>query len=85
MGPLEGTSMERLRRPHQTNVFSVAALIKAFLPHFGRSAPGWSSTFGVEGYWQEFRRAVLGHPKVRADYRRPALAFVPRTAAGPRL
>jgi hypothetical protein len=33
----------------------------------------------VDGYWQEFRRAVLGHPKVRADHRRPALAFAPRT------
>jgi NAD(P)-dependent dehydrogenase (short-subunit alcohol dehydrogenase family) len=34
MGPLEGTNMEQVRRQYQTNVFSVAALIKAFLPAF---------------------------------------------------
>src|SRR3984893_6738984 len=34
MGPLEGTSMEQVHRQYQTNVFSIAALIKAFLPAF---------------------------------------------------
>lgn len=34
MGPLEGTSMEQVHRQYQTNVFSVAALIEAFLPAF---------------------------------------------------
>ncbi len=34
MGPLEGTSIEQAHRQYQTNVFSIAALIKAFLPTF---------------------------------------------------
>jgi NAD(P)-dependent dehydrogenase (short-subunit alcohol dehydrogenase family) len=34
MGPLEGTSMEQVHRQYQTNVFGIAALIKAFLPVF---------------------------------------------------
>jgi NAD(P)-dependent dehydrogenase (short-subunit alcohol dehydrogenase family) len=32
MGPLEGTSMEQVHRQYKTNIFSAAALIKAFLP-----------------------------------------------------
>src|SRR5712672_1450691 len=40
MGPLEGTSMEQVRRQYQTNVFSVAALIKAFLPAFRAQRSG---------------------------------------------
>src|SRR5260370_25861502 len=40
MGPLEGTSMEQVHRQYQTNVFSVAALIKAFLPTFRAQGAG---------------------------------------------
>ena len=40
MGPLEGTSMEQVHRQYQTNVFSVAALIKAFLPAFRAQRSG---------------------------------------------
>jgi NAD(P)-dependent dehydrogenase (short-subunit alcohol dehydrogenase family) len=40
MGPLEGTSMEQVHRQYQTNVFSVAALIKAFLPTFRAQGSG---------------------------------------------
>jgi short-subunit dehydrogenase len=40
MGPLEGTSMEQVHRQYQTNVFSIAALIKAFLPTFRAQRSG---------------------------------------------
>lgn len=40
MGPLEGTSMEQVHRQYQTNVFSVAALTKAFLPAFRAQSSG---------------------------------------------
>jgi NAD(P)-dependent dehydrogenase (short-subunit alcohol dehydrogenase family) len=40
MGPLEGTSMEQVHRQYQTNVFSIAALIKAFLPAFRAQRSG---------------------------------------------
>src|SRR5260370_59401 len=86
MGPLEGTSMEQVHRQYQTNVFSIAALIKAFLPAFPAprsgmiidiayptaaryysaadsvSIPRAKRILGADGYWQEFRCAVLGHP-----------------------
>jgi NADP-dependent 3-hydroxy acid dehydrogenase YdfG len=34
MGPLEGTSMEQVHRQYQTNVFSLLASTRAFLPNF---------------------------------------------------
>jgi short-subunit dehydrogenase len=40
MGPLEGTSMEQVHRQYQTNVFGIAALIKAFLPAFRAQRSG---------------------------------------------
>src|SRR5260370_30341211 len=40
MGRLEGTSMEQVHRQYQTNVFSIAALIKAFLPAFRAQRSG---------------------------------------------
>ena len=45
MGPLEGTSMEQVHRQYQTNVFSVAALIKAFLPTF--RAQGYGTVVNI--------------------------------------
>jgi NAD(P)-dependent dehydrogenase (short-subunit alcohol dehydrogenase family) len=40
MGPLEGTSLEQIHGQYQTDVFSIAALIKAFLPTFRAQRSG---------------------------------------------
>jgi NAD(P)-dependent dehydrogenase (short-subunit alcohol dehydrogenase family) len=40
MGPLEGTSMEQVRRQYQTNVFSLLAMTRAFLPSFRAQGAG---------------------------------------------
>lgn len=54
MGPLEGTSMEQVHRQYQTNVFSLLALTKAFLPSFRAQGAGTiinlASITGDQGY-----------------------------------
>ncbi len=54
MGPLEGTSMEQVHRQYQTNVFSLLALTRAFLPNFRAQGAGTviniASITGDQGY-----------------------------------
>jgi NAD(P)-dependent dehydrogenase (short-subunit alcohol dehydrogenase family) len=54
MGPLEGTSMEQVHRQYQTNVFSLRALTRAFLPNFRAQGSGTviniASITGDQGY-----------------------------------
>jgi NAD(P)-dependent dehydrogenase (short-subunit alcohol dehydrogenase family) len=54
MGPLEGTSMEQVHRQYQTNVFSLLALTRAFLPNFRAQGSGTviniASITGDQGY-----------------------------------
>jgi len=54
MGPLEGTSMEQVHRQYQTNVFSLLALTRAFLPNFRAQGAGTVinivSITGDQGY-----------------------------------
>jgi NAD(P)-dependent dehydrogenase (short-subunit alcohol dehydrogenase family) len=54
MGPLEGTSMDQVHRQYQTNVFSLLALTKAFLPTFRAQGGGTviniASITGDQGY-----------------------------------
>jgi NAD(P)-dependent dehydrogenase (short-subunit alcohol dehydrogenase family) len=54
MGPLEGTSMEQVRRQYQTNVFSLFAMTRAFLPSFRAQGAGTviniASITGDQGY-----------------------------------
>ena len=54
MGPLEATSMEQIHRQYQTNVFGLAAVTKAFIPHMRERGSGvivnLSSISAEQGY-----------------------------------
>jgi NAD(P)-dependent dehydrogenase (short-subunit alcohol dehydrogenase family) len=39
-GPLETSTMEQIRAQYETNIFSVIALTKAFIPHFSANGAG---------------------------------------------